>query len=127
MSKIKVNEVEINGEVYVKKSDMPSQPAEVLDGKEYCIVRTYSAGVFAGYIDRDSIKDQSATVYQARRIWYWAGAASLSQLSVDGTSKPDACKFPCEVAEVTLTQIIEVIPCTEKARTSINEVKAWTE
>ena len=125
--RINVNEVEINGEVYVKKAAMPLQKAPDLDGKEYCIVRTYSAGVFAGYIDRSSMNGKAATVHKARRIWYWAGAATLSQLSVDGTSKPYECKIPCAVDEVLLTEIIEVIPCTEKAQRSILEVSVWTE
>lgn len=28
-----------------------------------------------------------------RRIWYWEGANTLSQLAVDGTQLPDKCKF----------------------------------
>ena len=61
----------------------------------------------------------------ARRIWYWSGAASLSQLATDGTSDPDNCKFPCPVSEVLLTETIEIIPCTEKAEKSIRGVKIW--
>lgn len=91
--------------------------------KQYSIIRTYSAGVFAGYIK--SRKGMEATITNARRLWYWSGAASLSQLSVDGTSRPDQCKFPCEVDEVTLTQVIEILPCTKKAEASIKGVKIW--
>lgn len=91
--------------------------------KQYCLVRTYSAGVFVGYLTKR--KGQEGTVLKARRIWYWSGAASLSQLAVDGTSDPANCKFPCEVSEVLLTQIIEVIPCTKKAEKSIKEVPVW--
>jgi hypothetical protein len=91
---------------------------------EYCIVRTYSAGVFAGFIDT-SIKGKENIVYDARRIWYWDGAASLSQLAIDGTSKPENCKFPEKVDKVILKEIIEIIPCTEKAKASIESVKVW--
>jgi hypothetical protein len=91
--------------------------------KQYCIVRTYSAGVFAGYLK--SRKGMEGVVTEARRIWYWSGAASLSQLATDGTSDPAHCKFPCEVSEVTLTQIIEIIPCTGKAEKSIKAVSIW--
>lgn len=90
---------------------------------KYCIVRTYSAGVFAGILQ--SLDGKVGTVTTARRIWYWEGAASLSQLATEGTSKPDGCKFPCEVPEVLLTEIIEVIPCTEKAIKSIEGVPVW--
>ena len=87
------------------------------------IVRTYSAGVFSGYLAK---KDgQEVILNNARRIWYWDGAASLSQLAMEGTSKPENCKFPCEVAEITLMQVIEIIPCTNKAIKSIKGVKVW--
>ena len=90
---------------------------------KYCIVRTYSAGVFAGFLE--SIDGKVGTVTAARRIWYWDGAASLSQLAVEGTSRPENCKFPCEVESVLLTEIIEVIPCTDKAIESIKGVAIW--
>ena len=90
---------------------------------KYCIVRTYSAGVFAGTLAERNGKEVRLT--DARRLWYWAGAASLSQLSVDGTSNPKACKFPCAVAEVLLTEAIEIIPCTDVGRRSIEGVTPW--
>lgn len=90
---------------------------------EYVIVRTYSAGVFAGYLESRNGKE--GTIRKARRLWYWSGAASLSQLAVDGVSNPKACKFPVEVDRIELTEIIEVLSVTEKARMSIAEVKVW--
>ena len=93
-------------------------------GLTYCIVRTFSAGVFAGDFDRKT-KGKEGTVYNARRIWYWAGAASLSQLSNDGVKKPDDCKFAQIVKEVDLKEIIEVIPCTTKAEENIKGVGVW--
>jgi hypothetical protein len=89
----------------------------------YCIVRTFSAGVFAGFLE--SIDGKVGTLTSARRIWFWDGAASLSQLAMEGTSKPENCKFPCEVNSVLLTEIVEVIPCTEIAITSIRGVPVW--
>ena len=46
------------------------------------IVRTYSAGVFAGTLARKDGKEVELT--NARRLWYWRGAASLSQLATVG-------------------------------------------
>ena len=108
---------------YIRKDSVTNEQAQKLDGLRYCMIRTYSAGVFAGYLKE--INGKIGTVLQARRIYYWDGAASLSQLATAGTSKPENCKFPCEVTEVILTEIIEVIPCTEKARLSIKGVKVW--
>ena len=89
------------------------------------IVRTYSAGVFYGKLEQ--MDGQEAVVTNARRVWYWAGAASLSQLSIDGTSTPNGCKFPAPVDAVHLTQVIEVLPLTEKAKLSLDGVKVWQE
>jgi hypothetical protein len=89
----------------------------------YVIVRTYSAGVFAGELASRTGKE--VVLYNARRLWYWAGAASLSQLSVDGTSKPESCKFPCEVPRVMLTEAIEILSVSDKARKNIAEVPTW--
>ncbi len=89
----------------------------------YCMVRTYSAGVFAGTLV--TLVGKEALLHDARRIWYWSGAASLSQLAVDGTSNPKECKFPVAVPEVCLTEVIEIIPISAKARKSIEEVPIW--
>ena len=120
------NEISIDGKEYVLKSTIKnSVPAKKNSkGLEYCIVRTYSAGVFAGYFDR-KIKGQEGTIFNARRLWYWDGANSLSELAVKGVSKPANCKFAVEVSEIDLKQIIEVLPCTEVARENIALVKVW--
>ena len=114
---IKIDDVE-----YVRK-DSVNQIATPLNGMKYCIVRTYSAGVFAGYIE--SRKGQEVVMCNARRIFYWDGAASLSQLAMSGTSKPQNCKFPEAVNRVELLQAIEILDCTETAKKSIEGVKTW--
>ena len=114
---IKINEVE-----YVRKDSILSQGVS-LDGMPYCIVRTQSAGVFAGYIK--SRNGEGLTMVTARRIWYWVGAASLSQLSQEGVSKPKECKFPVAVPLVDLFQVIEILPCSQKAIDSIAGVPIW--
>ena len=90
-----------------------------------CIVRTHTAGVFLGVVAQRNGKEARLT--NARRLWYWAGAASLSQLATEGTSKPSQCKFPTSVPEVILTEVIEIIPATEAAIASIAAVKEWRE
>lgn len=92
---------------------------------KYVIVRTYSAGVFAGILV--SRKGQEVILNDARRIWYWDGANSLSQLATDGTKKPSTCKFPVAVKEITLTQAIEIITCTKESEKSIRGVPVWTQ
>ena len=90
----------------------------------YVIVRTFSAGVFAGELV--SRKGQEVVLKNARRLWYWAGAASLSELAVRGTSNPGSCKFPVAVPRVELLQAIEILDVTNEARKSIEGVPVWT-
>jgi hypothetical protein len=92
--------------------------------KRYVIVRTYSAGVFAGILESRSGREVVMT--NARRIWYWEGAASLSELAQRGTSKPDKCKFPCPVDRVELLEAIEILDCTPEARANIESVPVWS-
>lgn len=100
--------------------DKDSTSSEI--GK-YVIVRTYSAGVFAGELE--SRNGQEVVLKNARRLWRWAGAASLSQLAMEGTKNPSECKFPCEVDRVELLQAIEILYVTEKAKKSIKAVSVW--
>ena len=90
---------------------------------KYVICRTYSAGVFAGFLK--SKKGQEVVLKDARRLWYWKGAASLSQLAVDGVSYPSECKFPEKVSQIELTQAIEILDVTKKAKASIDSVPVW--
>ena len=113
--KIKIDDVE-----YVRKD---SCGVPMLDGMKYCIVRTHSAGVFAGYVK--SRNGQEVVMLQARRLWMWYGAASLSQLAMEGTKEPNKCQFPCEVNQVELLQVIEILDCTETAKISIKGVPIW--
>lgn len=101
-----------------------STPATVRDGMKYVIARTYTAGVFAGYLETRDGKE--VTLKDARRLWRWYGAASLSQLAMEGTKDPSNCKFPCAVDSVDLTEVIEILDCTEKARLSIADVAVWS-
>ena len=91
---------------------------------KYVIVRTYSAGVFAGNLV--SRKDKEVVMSDARRLWYWAGAASLSELAMRGTSKPDDCKFPVAVSRVELTEAIEILDVTADAEANIKAVPVWS-
>ena len=123
MEKKKAKEViNINGTDYVPKST-DYEKAKKLDGLKYVIVRTYSAGVFAGYLEKKKAKE--VILRNARRLWYWKGAASLSQLAMEGVKNPNECKFPCEVNRVELTEAIEILDVSESALKSIKEVPIW--
>lgn len=88
------------------------------------IVRTYSAGVFYGEIE--SRNGREVVMRNARRIWYWSGAATLSELAMKGTSDPESCKFPCPVDKVLLLDAIEILDTTIEAQMSIEGVPVWS-
>ena len=112
---IKIDDVE-----YVRKD---SERAVSVDGLPYVICRTQSAGVFAGYL-KERV-GQEVTLLEARRLWYWVGAASLSQAAMSGFSKPKECKFPESVNQILLLQAIEILDCTDIAYMSICSVPVW--
>ena len=87
------------------------------------IVRADRAGVFFGEIKE--CNGNGVTLRNARRLWYWDGAASISQLAMEGTTRPNECKFTMPVTEITVFGIIEIIPCTDVAVASIGAVKEW--
>ena len=87
------------------------------------IIRGDRSGVFFGTL---AAKDgQEVKLEKCRRLWYWDGAASISQLAVDGTTNPRECKFTVTVDEIEILDAIEIIPCTDKSIESIESVKVW--
>lgn len=89
----------------------------------YYIIRADRAGVFFGHIKERRGSEVDMT--DVRRLWYWDGACSLSQLAVEGTKNPAECKFTVTVPEMTILGAIEVISCTDAAVKSILAVKEW--
>lgn len=87
------------------------------------IIRANRAGVFYGTIVRKDGDEVELT--NCRRIWYWDGAASISELAVHGTRKPSQCKFSVTVESITILGVIEIVPVTEEAAQSIEAVKVW--
>jgi len=95
---------------------------------KYVLVRTFSAGVHFGVLKKIigySSHGKDVLLTETRRIWYWDGAASLSQMARDGVSKPENCKFSVTIEENNITEAIEIIPCTEQAIKSIKAVNDW--
>jgi len=119
---MKPETIKIDDTEYVRK-DSQEKYAQTLEGKPYVICRTQSAGVFSGYLHERN--GQEVTLKRARRLWYWKGAASLSQAAMEGFSAPKECKFPCEVTLLSVLQAIEILYCTERAQKSIELVPVW--
>lgn len=119
----KINEIEINGVKYIEKSTVAIEQAKELDGLKYVLIRADRAGVFVGYLEKE--EGSTVVLRESRRLWYWSGAASLSQLAVDGVSNPSDCKIPVTVKKQKILGVIEIIDVTKKAQKSIEGVKEW--
>ena len=91
---------------------------------KYCIVRTYSAGVFAGEVA--TIDKKVVVVKNARRLWEWKTkkGISLSEIALFGVDERGS-KICYAVPEVMLTEAIEIIPASEEAKKSLDEVKGY--
>jgi len=87
------------------------------------IVRGDRSGVYFGTLEAK--EEHSVRLLNARKLWYWDGAAAINQLAVDGTSKKENCKFTVYVESVEISDEIETLPCTSKAIKSIESVKLW--
>lgn len=94
-----------------------------MEKKVKVIVRGDRSGVFFGTLISRS--GQEVKLADCRRLWYWSGAASISQIAVDGVAFPKDCKFTVSVPEIEILDAIEVIPCSEKAIESIESVWVW--
>ena len=84
------------------------------------IVRTYSAGVHFGTLAARDGKE--VTLTNARRIWYWEGAFTLSAIAQNGVK--DTSKLSVEVPEILLTEAIEIIPCSEASAANLRALEA---
>lgn len=87
------------------------------------IVRGDRSGVFFGTLAAK--EGQEVKLENCRRLWYWDGAASLSQLAKEGVTRPDNCKFTVTVDEIIITDAIEIILCTDEAIRNIEGVSEW--
>lgn len=87
------------------------------------IIRCGRADVF--YAEIKERRGDEADLVNARRLWYWEGAASLSQLATDGVKAPENCKFTVTVPSMTVLGVIELIPCSKAAVRSIDGVPEW--
>ena len=94
-----------------------------MEKEKYYIVRGDRSGVFFGNIKERNGRE--ILMNNVRRLWYWDGAASISQLAKSGTVRPNECKFTVAVDEVLILDAIEIDTCTEKAIKSIKEVAEW--
>lgn len=86
------------------------------------IIRADRSGVFFGELA--SRNGREVELKDARRIWCWYGATTLSQVANSGLDQKKS--RVCEpVKSILILDAIEVIPCTEKAIANIEGAPEW--
>ena len=94
---------------------------------KYVLVRGDRSGIFTGILEKqEGIDGRQITLKNVRRLWYWDGAASISQIAKYGVSKPQNCKFPVENDIIQILDTIEIIECSQEAEESIKKVPVWS-
>lgn len=87
------------------------------------LVRADGPGVLYGTLAAK--EDREVELTHCRRLWYWDGACSCSEIALSGVTKPASCKFSVYVPQCIIENVLEVIPCTEAAIKSIEAVPEW--
>jgi len=128
MQKQTINEIEINGIKYIPKDSVQTDQLAVnTDGLKAVLIRSRDAGVHFGYLKEEIFTGAGKVVVlvNTRRVWYWDGAASLSQMALEGVNKPQNCKFSVVLQENEIVNVIETIPLTENAVNNLYKVAIW--
>jgi hypothetical protein len=112
-----VNELTI-GQAKELASIFPTSNASAVSpmvGKT-CVIRTYSAGVHVGEVARHNGRE--VLLKNARRIWRWGGAFTLSEVATKGVD-PEKSRIAVALPEILLTEAVEIIPATKEAMAKI--------
>lgn len=90
-----------------------------------CIVRCYGAGVFFGEVKEvtSDANGLNVRLANARKVWYWDGAAAVEQLSQDGCN--DRSEITVAVPELVVANACQIIPCSDKAVRNLEAKKEW--
>jgi len=93
---------------------------------KYVIVRGSGSGVNAGELESVDHATKSCVLTNARRLWYWSGAASLSELAMYGAKNAAACKFAVPVSRQEIVgDVCEIIDCSAAAEKMIRNQPEW--
>ena len=88
---------------------------------EYVIIRTFSAGVWFGKLDKKV--GNEVILKDARRMWYWKAKQTISLSGVAKYGIDDDESKIVEAIESVWLEAIEIIQCTKIAIESINGAK----
>jgi hypothetical protein len=88
---------------------------------KYVIARCYSAGVHAGVVI--SAEGENVILADSRRLWSWKAKDGVALSGVAQNGLKSDGKVDTLNPEISLTGVCELIPCSVKARESIDAFK----
>lgn len=126
MDKVKVDKLEIDGSVYIRQ-DSVQQSAEKLDDMDYVLIRSHGAGVFIGYLKSKEYQPAGTvvTLVNSRNIYYWNGAAGISQIAENGISDSSSSKLTIPVKLREVSNVIEILPISKTAQENLDKIPVW--
>lgn len=119
--KAELNEITVNGTVYVPKSATQS-PVYNQDGLQYVLIRSGQSGVWGGYLK--SKTNDTVELVNARRLWRWY-SNELCEVAVLGLTPNNDNRISVTQPHVFVLGVCEIHDVTETARKSIEEAKVW--
>ena len=88
------------------------------------LVRGIQSGVYFGeLVSQDK---QEVEIKNVRNLWRWSGANTLLDLAENGAKSTGDCRFSNQVNSIILTDICEIVPCSDKKKKNIEGVAEWT-
>ncbi len=89
----------------------------------YAVVRCRDAGVHIGRVE--AIDGREVVLTDARRLWRWKGAFSLSDLAL-GAALDREFTLLAPPISVLLPEFCEIIPITDEVQAAIYALPHWT-
>lgn len=87
------------------------------------LVRGSQSGVYFGeLVSQDK---QEVEMKNVRNLWRWSGANTLLDLAENGAQNINECRFSNNVDSIILTDICEIVPCSDKSIKNIEDVAEW--
>ena len=113
--------INIDGIEYIEKSTIQDQSEA-----GFVLIRSYASGVHFGIIERqrDTLQGLEVVLKNARRIHYWEGAASLSQVAMEGISGKNS-RVAMMLPSITVQNVIETIPLSADGFHNLSNQPVW--
>ena len=88
------------------------------------LIRSHLSGVHFGTLESQEFTPSGkvVTLTNSRRVHYWEGAASLSQMAIDGINSG---RVAMSLDHIEIVNVIETIPMTEKSIANLENQPVW--